>query len=143
MLLFQIILHPTDFSATSQLAFQVACSVARDYKAQVLLLHVLSPPATVREMDEAFAAPDERFRKAMHDLQQLKSDHSDIRFDYLLREGDPAQEILATANQRHCDLIVIGTHGKKGLQRVIVGSVAEDVLRRAYCPVLAVRAPAD
>jgi nucleotide-binding universal stress UspA family protein len=94
-------------------------------------------------MDEAFAAPDERFRKAMHDLQQLKSDHSDIRFDYLLREGDPAQEILATANQRHCDLIVIGTHGKKGLQRVIVGSVAEDVLRRAYCPVLAVRAPAD
>ena len=60
----------------------------------------------------------------------------------MLMEGEPGEAILRTATERHCDLIVMGTHGRTGLDRIIKGSVAEHVLRRAPCPVLTVKEPA-
>jgi nucleotide-binding universal stress UspA family protein len=62
-----------------------------------------------------------------------------IRVEHHLREGDPATEILALAQEIGCDLIVIGTHGRTGVGRLLMGSVAEAVLRRAPCPVLTVK----
>jgi nucleotide-binding universal stress UspA family protein len=77
MLPIHTILYATDRSETSLLAFQVAYSLARDYHAQLLFLHVLAPPATFREMEQAFAAPEERLKEVMHELQRLKPDHAE------------------------------------------------------------------
>lgn len=137
------VLYATDFSDASLPAFQVACALCRNHGSQLFLLHVLAPPATVLDMGEAFLAPEERSKNAMRDLRRLKPADAGILIDYLLRQGTPAEEILKTAAERHCDMIVIGTHGRSGLGRVIMGSVAEDVLRRAACPVLTVRSNAS
>jgi nucleotide-binding universal stress UspA family protein len=63
-----------------------------------------------------------------------------VRVRYLLVEGNPAAEILSAAREGNCDLIVMGTHGRTGLNRLLMGSVAEEVVRKAPCPVLTVRA---
>jgi nucleotide-binding universal stress UspA family protein len=77
-------------------------------------------------------------------LERLKGfyvpDHP-VEASYLLLEGDAADEILRTADKEGCDLIVMGTHGRSGLDRLLAGSVAESVMRRAKCPVLTVRTP--
>ncbi len=61
--------------------------------------------------------------------------------EHRLAEGDPAEEILRLSEAQHCDLVVMGTHGKTGLERYLTGSVAEEVLRKAVCPVLVVKTP--
>jgi nucleotide-binding universal stress UspA family protein len=94
-------------------------------------------------MEQAFLAPEERLEHAMGELRRLKPADPGTFTDYLLREGDPAEEILRTAEERRCDLIVLGTHGRTGLGRAVMGSVAEAVLRRAACPVVSVRADAS
>jgi nucleotide-binding universal stress UspA family protein len=133
------VLYATDFSEPSAAAFQVACALSRDDGSQLLILHVLAPPATVLEMEQAFLAPEERLKQAMGELRRLKPAETGALTDYLLRQGTPAEEILRAAEERHCDLIVLGTHGRGGLGRVLMGSVAEAVLRRAACPVVTVR----
>ena len=60
---------------------------------------------------------------------------------YLVRDGDPAATILAAAAELGCDMIVMGTHGRSGLERLLTGSVAETVMRQARCPVLVLRSP--
>jgi nucleotide-binding universal stress UspA family protein len=137
------ILYATDFSEASLAAFQVACSLSREPGSQLLVLHVLVPPATVLEMERAFLAPEERFKHAMDELLRLRPAEEGTLTDYLLRQGEPAEEILRAAEERDCDFIVLGTHGRSGLGRVIMGSVAEAVLRRAACPVITVRSDAS
>jgi nucleotide-binding universal stress UspA family protein len=63
--------------------------------------------------------------------------------EYLLEEGEPVTEILRTSARNNCDLIVLGTHGRTGFRRLLLGSVAEQVLRRAACPALTVSTPAQ
>jgi nucleotide-binding universal stress UspA family protein len=65
----------------------------------------------------------------------------EVQVERRLEQGDAATEIVRVAQETHCDLIVIGTHGRTGLSRVLMGSVAEKVLRQAPCPVLAVKTP--
>jgi nucleotide-binding universal stress UspA family protein len=135
------ILHPTDFSERSDYAFSLACALARDYSARLLVLHVAVLPAVV--YGEGVALPDlenydEKLKEKIHRL--LVSDLR-IRVDQRMREGDPATEILAEAEQGDVDLIVMGTHGRTGLARLLMGSVAEQVARRSPCPVLTVRHP--
>ena len=137
------ILYATDFSEASLAAFQVACSLSREPGSQLLVLHVLVPPATVLEMERAFLAPEERFKHAMDELLRLRPAEEGTLTDYLLRQGEPAEEILRAAEERDCDFIVLGTHGRSGLGRVIMGSVAEAVLRRATCPVITMRSGAS
>jgi Universal stress protein family len=75
----------------------------------------------------------------MHDeLCRFTLDDSRVRIQHLMVEGHPASAILGEAKQNQCDLIVIGTHGRTGLNRLLMGSVAEEVIRRAVCPVLTV-----
>ena len=135
------ILYTTDFSEASLAAFQVACSLSREAGSQLLILHVLAPPATVLEMEQAFLAPEERFKHAMDELQRLRPAEEGTLTDYLLRQGEPAEEILRAAEERDCDFIVLRTHGRSGLGRVLMGSVAEAVLRGSRCPVLMVKGP--
>jgi nucleotide-binding universal stress UspA family protein len=75
------------------------------------------------------------------ELQQFQVPDPNVPVDYRLEEGEPVSEILAVANQTSADLIVMGTHGRTGLGWLLMGSVAEQVVRQAPCPVLTVRTP--
>jgi universal stress protein A len=136
MLSIRTILHPTDFSEQSEYAYQVAKSLARDYGARLMVIHVLMPPPFVshREMERAMEEPDGHLRELRGKLRELSH-------NYQLLEGDPALEIAEAAKRVEADLVVMGTHGRTGLSRVLVGSVAEGVMRQAPCPVLTVKKP--
>ncbi len=136
MLAMQTILHPTDFSENSRYAFQMACALARDYQATLLLLHVTYPSS-----DPLSQVPLPESGKTLDSFPWPRPADPRIRVERQLAEGDFAEEILRLARTRHCDLIVMGTHGRTGLSRLLTGSVAEEVLRKAACPVLAVKAP--
>jgi nucleotide-binding universal stress UspA family protein len=132
-LLFPVILHPTDFSAAARHAFDIACAVAQG-GSKLIVLHVV----------EAVHVASESYEEALYErLRELQPDDPSIRAEYRLCEGEPADEILRETTASSCDLIVLGTHGRTGLKRLVTGSVAEAVLRRARCPVLAVKAPAQ
>jgi nucleotide-binding universal stress UspA family protein len=75
------------------------------------------------------------------ELNRLRAPDARVRVEHRLEEGDTATQILRVAQETGCDMIVLGTHGRTGLGRLLMGSVAEQVLRMAPCPVLTVRAP--
>lgn len=140
MLPIRKILHPTDFSPSSDAAFFLACSLARDYNAHLVLLHVKPLPEAVYG-DVGVVPPEpEGVRDALQaKLEQMRPHDASIEVEYLVKEGDAVAEIVRTASD--CDLIVMGTHGRTGLRRLVMGSVAEWVTRRAPCPVLTVKMP--
>jgi len=140
MLPVHTILHPTDFSAASQHAFQLSCALARDYGAHLILLHITTRPTIVYAEAVIVDDPEERRQEARNLLAQLDTG-SDVRAERRVEEGTPVEEILRVAAETQCDLIVMGTHGRRGLSRLLMGSVAEQVLRRAPCPVLTVKTP--
>jgi len=134
------ILHPTDFSEQSDHAFQVACALARDHGGSLVILHVYPPPIAYGEIvarRQADGYYDELWQKLRAYETQAKPTAAVLR----LEEGDTVKEILEVASEVECDLIVLGTHGRTGLGRVLMGSVAEQVVRKAPCPVLAVKGP--
>lgn len=141
MLPIRIVLHPTDFSDCSRYAFQVACSLARDYGARLVLLYVAEPPTTFAG-DGVMMLPSTFDLQPFRDLlKQLKPEDAQIPVERRLLQGVAAREILGVAKEMKCDLIVMGTHGRTGLGRLLMGSVAEHVVRNASCPVLTVKMP--
>jgi nucleotide-binding universal stress UspA family protein len=140
MLKIQTILHPTDFSPNSQCAWEMACALARDYGARLLLLHVEPPLPSFAELGAVSPPPVPMDRPALErQLTQLKPVDSKLAVTRVLLEGNEALEINRFAQENDVDLIVMGTHGRTGLGRFLTGSVAEAVLRKAPCPVLTVR----
>lgn len=137
MLALRTILHPTDLSDATQPAFRLACSLARDYGARLVVLSVYPPPVSGAEAVD-LGRPENALDDLLTQLRQLKPEPQ-VHVEYLVAEGRPVDQILATANSIHADLIVMGTHGRTGLRRVLMGSVAEAVNRKAVCPVLTVR----
>jgi nucleotide-binding universal stress UspA family protein len=140
MLAIRTILHPTDFSPLARHAFEVACKLALDYKARLVLLHVHEPPLPMGELVPS--EPPETRDCLLRQLQELRPDPQ-VVVEHRLEIGTIAEGILCAAAETKCDLIVIGTHGRGGLQRVLLGSVAESVLRKAPCMVLMVKSPAS
>jgi nucleotide-binding universal stress UspA family protein len=136
------ILHPTDFSEHSEFAFRLACALARDYDARLVLVHVTLPPVII--YGEGVVAPEPWIirAEAKEKLQKLEVHAHHVRVESLVMEGDPVDMILRAATETHSDLIVMGTHGRTALARLLLGSVAETVLRKAPCPVLTVKAMA-
>jgi nucleotide-binding universal stress UspA family protein len=145
MLPIRTVLHPTDFSEHSGYAFRLACSLARDYGARLIVLHVLERPLLVYTGVMTAPPPPppsaEQRQSAREQLHGIKPPDPAIGVEHLLEEGDPATAILQVAQERPCELIVMGSHGRTGLGRLLMGSVAEQVVRRAPCPVLTVRIP--
>ncbi|MBL8792304.1 MAG: universal stress protein [Planctomycetia bacterium] len=140
MLQLHAILHPTDFSSRAEFAFRLACSLAQDHGARLVLLHVMPTAFVYGEV--GVAVGPESYRDTV--LEQLHRLHAPagVEVEYRLEEGDPADTIVRTAEEAGCDLIVLGTHGRRGLTRLLMGSVAEQVVRRAPCPVLTAKTPA-
>jgi nucleotide-binding universal stress UspA family protein len=132
------ILFPTDFSETAQKAFPLACSLARDSGARVIALHVL-PPALGNEEMEARHHPEEHYGIPMVALHKLQAPTQDVHVEHRLEEGNATKVILDVAQEAGAGMIVMGTQGRTGLPRLLLGSVAEQVLRKASCPVLTVR----
>jgi nucleotide-binding universal stress UspA family protein len=137
MLPIHTILHPTDFSEHSNVAFRIACSLAQDYHAKLLVFHV-APVQMVGA--EGIIAPPEGYREALlQKLLELQARPAQVQIEHRLVEGEPVDTILRVAQEDRCDVIVLGTHGRTGLGRVLMGSVAEQIVRKAPCPVVAVK----
>ena len=141
MLALHSILHPTDFSENAHTAFQLACTLAHDYDARLVVVHV-TPPQTML-YTEAVVPPRhlETLQLVREKLEQVVPTPADLAMEHHLLVGDPATEILQIAEEQKCDMIVMGTHGHRGLTRLLMGSVAEQIIRRAPCPVLTVKLP--
>lgn len=137
------ILFPTDFSEGSDNALPYAADMARHYGAKLYLLHVIQDIAEAMGWYVPHVSLDELYRDiegnaARYGVEEFRG-LKDI--ERIVVKGTPYQEILKFAGEKKADLIVIGTHGRKGLDRVIFGSTAEKVVRDAPCPVLSVRLP--
>jgi nucleotide-binding universal stress UspA family protein len=145
MLPIQSILLPTDFSGRSACAFQLACLLARESGAKLIVLHVVEPPPFIThgEMDKALEQAQGYRRELTERLHNLRSNDPNMAIEYCLEDGEPVREILNAAEKHHCNLIVMGTHGRTGFRRLLLGSVAEQVLRRARCPVLTFNTPLE
>lgn len=135
------ILHPTDFSEHSESALRVARGLARDHGARLILLHVLpyEPiPGAVRELATELEACDEALQ-----AERKRVEGPDLKEPVTteLRKGRVVDEILDAAETSRCDVIVMGSEGRSWLGRLLFGNVAEEVMRRAQCPVLAIKLP--
>jgi universal stress protein A len=137
MLSIKTILVPTDFSEHSETALHFAGALARDYGARIVLLHVIPIPIAP-PIDGAIAAPPVSTADELRERLEA-IDLPGVEVQRRLIEGRPLEGILDTAADSGCDLIVMGTHGRGGIRRLLMGSVAEGVLRQASCPVLTVK----
>ena len=141
-----MVLHPTDFSTASGAAFTRAVAEARSRKAPLLILHVLAPIVPV--VGEGYVSPAayEQLSASARAWAQKKLDRAvakakaaRVRARGMLREGVAHEQIARVARARHARLIVMGTHGRTGVARFFLGSVAARVAATAPCPVLTVR----
>ena len=148
MKLFTKILTAIDFSENSECAFDYALTLATQFNAELTIIHVINEPVDLRgfyvphisfeqlekEIEESAVKMMETFcRSRLGDFLNYKTD---------IVTGIPYDEIIAAANRIDASLIVLGTHGRTGLDRILFGSTAERVVRSAGCPVLTVRLPA-
>jgi nucleotide-binding universal stress UspA family protein len=166
---FQTILVPVDFSTHSEEALQYAATIAGCFGAAVVLLHVIAkeviavrayqqhtghpglPPHAYGPFDEAMETTIEDdtsvvdLRKQANEaLRHFLSDElQGLSVNRIVAIGHPFEQILEVATREEVDLIVMGTHGRTGLAHVLLGSVAERVVRMASCPVLTVKASVE
>ena len=138
------ILVPTDFSRTSDLALQYAFNLARTLQTSIHIVHVIETPRYATAPDAYFMGAElqvQLTRQAEQRLSelQLQYTHADPVVTTQVTVGIPAERLVELAVARGSDLIVMGTHGRTGVAHLLMGSVAERVLRSAPCPVLAVR----
>jgi nucleotide-binding universal stress UspA family protein len=142
----QKILVPTDFSAHADEAFRAACTLAQSTGARVIVFHIARTPSVVTENGPLLSAPGRgepanlwgRFQTLPPADPGVSVEHQVIVAD---RPG--ARPILEIVDRLGCDLIVMGTHGHSWLKHRLFGSVTEDVVRWARCPVLVVKAPSQ
>jgi len=137
------ILIPTDFSETSQAATKYAVELAKKFNAKIYLLNVIEDPIVYMPMFESYALPPkedfENFAETRLDNWILDEDKGDLEIETKWVHGNPFVDILKFAKREDVDLIVVGTHGRSFTVHLLLGSVAEKVVRKASCPVLTVR----
>lgn len=134
------ILHANDLSPLSDQAADVACSLARAYTARLVVLHV-AQPSDIGPGVMMLVPPDlEHYRLEVEDKLRRAVACPGISIDPRIEFGDAATLIEQVAEETKSDLIVIGTQGLTGLDRLLMGSVAEQILRNASCPVVVVKA---
>jgi len=134
------ILHPTDETHDFSGAWKLTLLLAKDHGAEVVVAHVIPPPAAAfSEVDVAFQQPAVTPFEDLEILRQNFVSNDDIRIRHVVDQGDAGDVIVRLAEKEHASMIVMGTHGRKGLGRFVMGSVAEHVIRRAKCPVLTVK----
>lgn len=145
---FRTILFAADFSERSRSPYRVACSLARHSQGRLIVLHAVVPvlfgepsgPEGTPALPVFFPTDTPTHRAELTaQLRQFYPPCPSVAIEHHVRDGDAAEELLRAAHEIGAELIVLGTHGRSGLDRLLAGSVAETVLRRAECPVLAYR----
>ncbi len=126
------ILFATDFSTRDRGVFELACRLAEAWNNTLLILHI-----DVANVHSAATFHPNR------ELYEIYPRNIEVNFEHILRHGDPVDSILEITRQRDVGMIVLGTHGRKGFERMFAGSIAEKVIRRADCPVLTLRESAN
>lgn len=144
---FAKILVATDFSETSEHAVDYALSLARKYGSRLIVVHVINEPVDLR----GFYVPHISFESLEREIANSAEKMMDkfcnqklsgfAAYDKFIMSGIPYEEILRKADEEGVDLIVMGTHGRAGIDHFLFGSTAERVVRKAGCPVLSVRPP--
>jgi len=140
------ILYPTDFSDSSLEALKYAISFAREFKAKLVLLHVVNEKVfseglnlprivSLETLEREMTAEAERQLKTILPAEERGA----VETETVILKGNPFLEIIRYAHEQDVDLIIIGTHGRSGVEHIIFGSTAEKVVRKAPCPVLSVK----
>lgn len=140
------ILVPIDFSPAGQSVVDCASKLAAGADAAVIFVHVTVPPAEFAAAPQSaeglpYSLPSQHDPGA-GELDQVRPTAEKVPYSHELLAGDPAEQVVALASRAEVDLIVMGSHGHTALARLLLGSVAEAVVRRAHCPVLILRLPA-
>ena len=135
MIRVKTILYPTDFSSYSNSAYFHALGLAEAYNAALTILYVYTPG----EVPPGSAAADKQHWRSQ--LEQIRPANKKIPVKHVFLEGDAAAEIVRYADEVAVDVIVLGTHGRTGVDRLVMGSVAERVMRDSPCSVLVVKLP--
>jgi universal stress protein A len=141
------ILLPTDFSDCANYALSYAASLARTFEASIVCVHVIEPivptvgytgmtePLPIADISEQLEDSAERELPKIAECEECAG----LEVEELIVHGEAASEIVRVAKERGVDLIVISSHGRTGLGRILFGSTAEAVVRHAHCPVLVVK----
>ncbi len=132
------ILYPTDFSSYSNQAYFHAIALAESHRASLTIVFVYAPSQGTPDPSYGTPADLAHWRDQ---LEQIRPTNPDIPVSHVFLQGDPATEIINYAAEAGSDVIVMGTHGRTGLERLLLGSVAEKVMRDAPCSVLVVKLP--
>ena len=135
----KLILFPTDFSPASDAAFGYAVSLARDSNSQLLILHVDNVQAVYTGGEMYLPPPTAPNPEVERKLRSIVPPDRCVAYEHRLVIGTPAEEIVRIAADEDVELVVMGTHGRTGLTRLLMGSVAEAVVRNAPCPVLTLK----
>ena len=131
-----LILFPTDFSHNGDSALGIATSLAREAGAKLLIVHVIEPEAAYASGEFYYGVPNPPTDELWRMLREVRPAVSTVRCEHRLLSGTPAAAIVELAGKENVDLIVMSTHGRTGLKRLLMGSVAEAVVRNATCPVM-------
>ena len=144
---FKTILYATDFSEGSDFAFQSALSLAKQFDSKLMVIHIINEPVDLR----GFYVPHISFDKLEEEIEQgaqklmeqfcRKHMQSFENYESYVLPGIPYDEIIKKATEFNADLIVMGTHGRTGLDHVLFGSTAEKVVRKSAIPVMTIRVP--
>ena len=142
MIVFSKILYVTDFSESSEYACQYAISIAGKYGCRICVAHVIEPFTYADDFGIDYAAQFREMEATAGRLldnaaASMKRTGADI--EGVLLSGNPSAEIVKFAKDNAIDLIVMSTHGRSGVEHILMGSVAEKVLRKSPCPVLTVK----
>ncbi len=138
---FKKILVPTDLEATSRPALEIAVMLAQKFESAITLFHAWTPPAAPYVQDSSWPAQElaEAAERALDDAHRWVKDRYPS-VEQRIACGAPGWLIVELVKEEGFDLIVMGTHGRRGVSRLVLGSVAERVVRYAPCPVLTVPA---
>jgi len=140
------ILVPIDFSSHAGAVLEWAAHLAEEHGSKLVLLHAYHLPVDFQQLEGAYLPPDFWAQVKADSSANLERSAATLRergltVETVVREGYPATAIEEEARLRHADLVVIGTRGHSGLKHLLLGSIAERVVQKAPCPVLAVKTP--
>jgi len=144
---FNNILFATDFTEFSEYAFDYALTLAKEFNAKLIILHVINQPLGLQDYYALQTSFDTIMQEVEKSAEKMMDKFCDKKlsgydnYEKFIVSGIPDLEILNKAGAEKVDLIVIGTHGRVGVDRFLFGSTAEKVVRKALCPVMTVRPP--
>ena len=137
------VLFATDFSSASDAALPHAASLAKEAGARLVIVHVEEPPLAYGGGELYYGLPEPNSAAIAAMLERVKPADPGVAFEHRMAMGNPADEIVQLARDEEASLIGLATHGRSGFSRLLMGSVAEVVVRRAPCPVLVYRQPIE